>query len=149
MTAITTITAKIKTAKDDNAGTDGTVYLGIGGREFKISSSEPDFEKNSDTTYQLGEDLAGVGPVQVDDSDRNDPRKQMPLTVESLSNFPVWIRFAQTGNSSAWLLESVRVTVNPGQPSAVAYTALGGGSKQLWLGTNYGAYCFLSKAAVI
>ena len=46
MSAITRILLKIKTANTEGAGTDGNVYLGIGGREFKIDTSTNDFEKN-------------------------------------------------------------------------------------------------------
>ncbi len=46
MSAITRILLKIKTANTESASTDGNVFLGIGGREFKINTSINDFGQN-------------------------------------------------------------------------------------------------------
>src|SRR5262245_55939180 len=53
MAAITRIDVRLKTG--DLSGTDGDVYIRIGGREFYIDSENDDFERNSDRTYTLGE----------------------------------------------------------------------------------------------
>ena len=47
MAAITGILAQIITGDIDNAGTDGRVYLGLGGREFRMDSKEDDYERGS------------------------------------------------------------------------------------------------------
>jgi hypothetical protein len=47
---------RLKTRDEDGAGTDGDVYLGIGGREFQIDKSDRnDFERGDDATYILVE----------------------------------------------------------------------------------------------
>ena len=143
MTTITRIDVRIKTGNRSRAGTDGDVYLRIGGREFYIDSEADDFEEGSDRVYTLGEG-ANVQSAQL-----NDPRSPYQLRTENLDRFPVHIRFAPgdpeglAQQDDAWDLESVTVTVNPG-PAQVQYQALGG-LDHLTLGRHSGLYCDLLR----
>ncbi len=59
MSNINTIYARIVTKYIEDGGTDGYVYIGIGGREFSIDSkrtADDDFEKGAEKTYVLGEE---------------------------------------------------------------------------------------------
>ena len=57
MAIVETIFVRLRTRDAPKAGTDASVYVGIGGREFCIDSRDPDFddfERNDDRTYILG-----------------------------------------------------------------------------------------------
>ena len=45
MARVFSVTPLVWTSEDSDAGTDGSVYLGIGGREFKLDSPRDDFER--------------------------------------------------------------------------------------------------------
>ena len=55
------IRVEITTGRDGGAGTDGDVYLGICGREFRCDTSADDFERGSKREYIFGS-LAGRFP---------------------------------------------------------------------------------------
>ena len=119
-------------------GTDGDVFLGIGGREFRLDTTADDFENFSDRTYILGSGANVNNPLI------NDPRLPQ-LDTDLLDRTPVYIRFAPENRNDHWDLERVRVTVNPG-PQEVVYEANVG---NLWLGVRSGTYCYLSKPPII
>lgn len=54
MAPIETLRFNLQTANASGAGTDGDIYLGICGREFKVDSTEDDFEQESSRTYRFG-----------------------------------------------------------------------------------------------
>ena len=140
MSSISRIDVRVQTGKITNAGTDGDVFIAIGGREFKLDSAVNDFEKGSDRTYLLGE---GTGPGStLNNPELNDPRSPFMLDTTDLDRFPIWIRFEPFGDSPDWNLDLVQATVNPG-PGQIRYQALLAGN--LWLGQNSGKYCFLKK----
>ena len=142
MAAITRIDVRIKTGRGSKlAGTDGDVYIRIGGREFFVDSAADDFEQGSDRTYTFGEG------ANVRDAALNDPRSPYQLLTENLNRFPINLRFipgpGSRGQGDVWLLESITVTVNPGT-GQVQYQALGG-SDNLVLGKRAGLSCDLVK----
>ena len=137
MAAITRIDVRLITGNRSGAGTDGDIYIRIGGREFYLDSAIDDFEQGSDRTYTFG-----VG-ANVNFAATNDPRSPYQLLTERLDRFPVNLRFAPQNRDDNWNLESVTVTVNPG-PGQVQYQALGG-SDNLWLGIHSGLHCDLVK----
>ncbi len=59
MAAITGILCQVVTGNFSGAGTDGRVYLGLGGREFRLDSTADDFERASIREYVMGR-----GPVE-------------------------------------------------------------------------------------
>jgi hypothetical protein len=138
MSAITKIEVEVKTGNKNNAGTDGTVFIAIGGREFQLDSAQDDFEKAKSFTYVLGSGSTVNNPAL------NDPTKPFAMRTEDLDKFPAWIRFEPSGDSPDWNLEFAGATVNPG-PSQVRYQALAGDNANLWLGQNSGKYCFLKR----
>ncbi len=54
MADLTKIEVHINTSDIEDAGTDGSVYLGICGREFRCDTSADDFERGSNRTYIFG-----------------------------------------------------------------------------------------------
>ena len=105
MTPINSIQLNIQTGGLSNAGTDGDVYLGLGGREFSIDSSADDFERGSSRLYNLGEGS------NVLHSNLNDPREP-PLYTEQVANYPVYIRFNPKSRNDTWQLQRADVMFN-------------------------------------
>jgi len=137
MSIITKIDVKIITGDRPGAETAGRVYLGIGGREFCLSTGPNDFIRNSRQIFTLGEE------ANINNAADNDPRSPYVLHTEELSHFPVYIRFAPTDPNDQWNLEAVEVHVNPARVAGERdYDALHG-AEHLWLGPSSGLYCYL------
>jgi hypothetical protein len=146
MATITRIEAIIQTGNKAGAGTNGSVYLGIGGREFHLNSANEafdDFEQGKERTYVLGESLPSDHTVS--DAAHNDPRVDYVLKSEFLDKFPVYIRLDPTGDSPDWNLERATITVRTNVGAVAKYDNLGGFENNLWLGKNFGLYCYLLK----
>ena len=122
MANINKIEVFVLTRKEDAGGTDDNVFLGLGGREFRLDTALNDFESPSDPTFVLGG--GGVGS-NVENEDENDPRNP-GIDTEDLAAFPVYLRKAGTvddkdGGDDAWMrVAQVRATVNPG-PDQIVY----------------------------
>jgi hypothetical protein len=137
MTMIARIDVQIMTGNRPGAGAEGAVYLGIGGREFRLATAADDFAQNSRRIFVLGEE------ANLHNATDNDPRAPYPLRTEELPNFPVYIRFAPKDQDDRWNLEAVTVSVNPERGAAERdYDALHG-AEHLWLGSSSGLYCYL------
>jgi hypothetical protein len=117
---ITRIDVRFKTANVNGAGTDCPVYLGLGGREFNLDRPNvDDRERNSNDIYRLGTNSNVTIPGD------NDPREGMPLAVEDLSRFPVYIRSDDcTSTGGHWKVDYAEARVNPG-PAETVYSRLG------------------------
>jgi hypothetical protein len=157
MVAITKIEAHITTGNRDGAKTHGMVYLGIGGREFRLhsASTDPaDFDKGSVLIYVMGEppppnavihtSSGDIHVVPVNHAAQNDPRADYVLESEFLDKFPVYIRLDPTVDN--WNLEFAKATVHTPTGVVAEYRNLGNpGSNNLWLGRDFGLYCYLLK----
>src|ERR1700712_3177453 len=115
MVQVTGILCQVITGDVDGAGTDGSVYLGLGAREFRMDSSADDYERKSWREY-----IMGLGPVEpnlpppqirVLNGHRNDPRVGLPVDSVNLSKTPVYIRFEPAGPGPDWNLSWVTVLV--------------------------------------
>lgn len=149
MAAITGILAQIITGDIDNAGTDGRVYLGLGGREFRMDSKEDDYERGSWREY-----IMGAGPlepnlpppqIRVEWPEFNDPRKLFVLDTAHLADTPVYLRFEPEGDSPNWNLAFAAVLVYAGEYYG-AYT-VPHGFDNLWFGDPMGKVLRLSPLA--
>jgi hypothetical protein len=137
------------TGNVNNAGTDGRVYLGLGGREFRLDSSQDDYERGSWREYVLGR-----GPVEpnlpppqirVTNPTENDPRNGFPIDTAKLSRTPVYIRFEPEGDSPNWNLKLAIVLVYSGEGQfEVAYFPPSD-FDNLWLGDPYGKILYLTE----
>jgi hypothetical protein len=136
---ITNITAMILTYDVEDAGTDGNVYLGICGREFRCDSAKDDFERGSTGVYKFGDT-----PGYVTHPDANDPRNPR-LDQSELDLYPVYLRFDQ-GSSDHWALELVKVWINdPIMSHPHHYERQFFPNAPLWMGKNAGNFCYLHK----
>ena len=147
MAAVTGVLAQIITGKLDGAGTDGRVYLGLGGREFRLDSSQDDYERGSGREYILGR--APLEPnlpppqIRVLNPDRNDPRKDFPLDTANVDAAPVYVRFEPEGDSPDWNLRSAIILVYTGEGQFVVAYVPPQGFDNLWLGDRYGKVLYL------
>ena len=136
MAFLHTIKVTITTGRDRDSGTDGDVYLGIAGREFRCDTESDDFEKGSKRDYIFGKHH------NIRNERTNRPSNP-PLLVEDVDNFPAYIRFSQGGNS-AWALAGAIVYINelpdPHFESRIE-------NNPIWLGTDSGCIYYLHKSA--
>jgi len=122
MANINTLSVEVKTGTREMAsGTDGRVFLGIGGREFNLLIDGKEFLNGSTDTFVLGE-----GTNTGTDPRDNDPRSPHQLVTESLSKYPIYMRFEPTREDDRWEIDEINVTINPGSEQ-VTFSALGGG----------------------
>ena len=144
MVAINRIDARVATvAGSDLHDTDDWVYLGLGGREFKLDTSAGDHDAGQNRTFRLG------NQSNVTQAARNDPRSPQ-IDTDEVPDFPVYIRKPGTrrgqgedSGDDGWRVESVDVTVNPG-PNQLRYTRLVG-PERIWLSNGAGLILYLKR----
>lgn len=146
---ITGILCQVITSNVDNAGTDGRVFLGLGGREFRLDSKQDDYERGSWREYVMGEggwsSSGGFPPlIPVQNPQWNDPRKDFPLDTVNLTKSPVYIRFEPSGDSPNWNVAWVAALVYG--PNFVAGFTPPVAFSSLWLGDPMGEFLFLTDA---
>ena len=148
MAKVTGVFCQIITGDVDGAGTDGRVYLGIGGREFRLDSREDDYERGSWREYILGtaplETLALSPPqIRVRNWEDNDPTLRLPLDTNNLPRSPVYIRFEPLGSYDKWNLFFAATRVYADQ-FFVGY-APPDDFHDLWLGEAMGKVLYLTR----
>jgi hypothetical protein len=142
MPRINSITVHFQTGNLSGAGTDGDVYLGVCGREFRIDSTRDDFERGAARNYVLG---AGA---DVQEPNVNDPRKQVLMT-ENVDGFPAYIRFQPTGRGDNWQLQRADVGFNGSlvmELDTAEYVPNDPG-QGIWLGVRSGLFAHLKRHA--
>ncbi|MFX0578370.1 hypothetical protein [Nocardia nepalensis] len=149
MARITGILCQIITGTVNGAGTDGRVYLGLGGREFCIDSTADDFERGSWREYIMGRapDEPDLPPplIRVRNGKLNDPRIGFPLDTVNLRKSPVYIRFEPAGSNPDWNLSAASALVYEGEGQFVTSFHPPEGFDNLWLGEDYGKILFLTR----
>lgn len=106
--AVRTVSVWLQTADETSAGTSSRVYLGLAGREFRLSRGDGNnFYRGANVTFTLGEE------GNINEPDGNDPGKPR-RDVGDLMRFPVYIRLEpdSADPEPGWLVERARVTVN-------------------------------------
>lgn len=149
MAQVTGVLVQIITGNVNGAGTDGRVYLGLGGREFRLDSNQDDYERNSWREYILAR--APLEPdlpppqIRVTNPGRNDPRVGLPVDTARLSRSPVYIRFEPAGDSPDWNLRSVVVLVYTGESQFVVAYMPPMTFDNLWMGDAFGKILYLTE----
>lgn len=105
MPPIERIHLRLDTADTSGAKTDGHVYLGICGREFRVNSPENDFQQGASDSFRFGH------LDNVENSAVNDPRAPQ-LFEEQADQFPVYLRFDPENRGDDWILEYAQVVFN-------------------------------------
>ncbi len=135
--AIRNIAVRVETADAPGAGTDGRVYVGLGGREFYIDMPGNDLERGMRQTFVLGDGAT------IKDADKNDPRRPA-IDMDDIRAFPAYIRFEPRGDNPNWKVKDIEVDVVPdgGRPMRLTNPWLSG-SGGLWIGQRCGEFLFL------
>jgi hypothetical protein len=136
------ITVAVKTGDVTNAPTNGRVYLGLGGREFRLNKPGDQFKRGATDTFIIGDggnidnprnanELPFVGAGTI-----NAPA----IEFSDLGLYPTYLRLEPKEEDDDWNVESVSViarkyngTIDTGISSA--YSDLGG---NIWLGNPFG-----------
>ena len=133
------IVVDVVTSHAPRAGTTGQVFLGLGGREFRLSvAGVKAFEQGAESTFQLGDD------ANVEYPERNDPRLGDPLTVADVLGIPAYIRLDTHHDRDDWNVSSVAVRVHSqGERRAIRFSVLDKPGQDLWLGIESGTKLYL------
>lgn len=147
MTHVGKITVVTKTGDLTNAPTDGRVYLGIGGREFRLDKPGPgeEFRKGKQDEFIIGDGGNIENPRNGNElpffgGTVNCPR----LEFSDLLKFPAYIRLEDDGEDDKdWNVESVNVLAvkyDFGLPSVPGETRAykSGLQGHIWLGEKFG-----------
>jgi hypothetical protein len=105
MVKIRQIQVYLKTANISGAGTDGSVYLGIAGREFNLDLPNHDDNKQGvEEYYQIDE----LGQSNVSNPKYNNTTSPQ-IAIEDVDKLPVYIRFEPHGSNSDWCFQYAKV----------------------------------------
>jgi hypothetical protein len=140
MATVTRILCQVLTENVGGAGTDGNVYLGLGGREFRLDTPADDFERGSWFEYIMGDG------ANINSSDDNDPRQEYVLDTTNLDHFPVYVRFEPQSSGDRWKVAFIAALAYRGDPvtfAAAYYSPLE--QQGLWMGTRSGKVIHLTK----
>ena len=133
------IVVDIATTFAEGADTTAAVYLGLGGREFRMDIQDhDDFEEGDEVTYVFGEGANVLFP------ERNDPRLGLRLTVDDVKAFPAYLRLDPHKDKDDWEVANVRVTVHA-EEGQVVLAALQAPDERLWLGRQSGNLLYLRR----
>ncbi|MFI1677331.1 hypothetical protein [Streptomyces sp. NPDC020607] len=144
---ITSLEVQTVTHSTPGSGTDGYVYLGIGGREFVLDKPNDTHQPSPDGTPESF--VFGEGS-NVENPRDNDPRSPQ-LTTDDLDVFPAYLRFKPKDDQDDWRVADVQVTATgsgEGGPRYYDYNALtgkGGLRASLRLGDKFGNVLHLSS----
>jgi len=138
MAQIESIQVNIETGDESGGGTDGSIYVGVCGREFHLDTSADDFERGSSHEYVLGEGSDVVNPAV------NDPRKQVLLT-EDVESFPIYVRFEPNDGGDNWNLARAQMSFNDEFFPRWETTTFVSSTDGIWLGQRSGNVVHLRK----
>ncbi|MFC9506184.1 hypothetical protein [Streptomyces sp. NPDC057002] len=145
MADIKQIRATVHTSSEGGSETYSWIYLGIGGREFALTTGDNgDFEKGAKTCFIMGEENtedADIRVAPVQKAEYNDPRKPQ-LLDEDLDLYPAYIRMDTSGSVSYWCVDKAEVHIKTSDGRTHHFGAprlQGSGEKgRIWLHTQYG-----------
>lgn len=135
MATITSMELRIRTGNAPDAGTDGDVFLGLGGREFFVDSGGDDFQRGADKVYIFGEGANVLRPNE------NDPRSPLPIDPVEIPRFPIYLRLA-AGAGMDWNVGLVHLVVR-WPPNVSATFGRLDGNDNIWLGWKRGLYLYV------
>ena len=135
------IKATLWTGNRDDANTNGDVFLGLGGREFKLDlPSIGELQRNTENTFFLGENPNVVDP------NRNDPDQDLHLRQEDLWDFGLpYVRFKGANDKDTWNLEAAVVEVTTSINEKFIWRRMKDSADNLWLGNQSGNVCYLAQ----
>ncbi|WP_202637724.1 RICIN domain-containing protein [Bailinhaonella thermotolerans] len=131
-----------ETADVEHADTRSRVFLGLGGREFRLNAGGEALDRGATRRFVLGRD------ANVAEPGFNDPRVPRLTLGDALSQ-PAYVRVEPEGANPAWCLEQVEVRVNPGTATETTLDnprlRETGEAGRLWLDLRYGLALHLTR----
>jgi PLAT/LH2 domain len=147
MTQIVQIKVEIKTGNESTAGTNGKVFLGIGGREFRLDKPGNQFQKNHTDTFTINSTNSDIENPERNSlpniGNANSPRIENKVGITF--NFPVYLRFDPNDNDDDWNIERVKVRVIGGLNSTFIYPNDILKDGNIWLGNKSGLFLGLRQ----
>jgi serine protease len=131
---ITQIKVEIKTGNMNGAGTNGRIYLGIGGREFKLDQPGNQFEKGDSDTFTIGTG-SNIENAAVNDLPTSNNTESPIISHLDILIFPKYIRFDPNDSDDNWNVEKVQVEVVD-----IGRTYQGPRDGNIWLGSRSGLF---------
>jgi hypothetical protein len=136
------ITATVTTGDVTNAPTNGRVYLGIGGREFRLNKPGDQFKRHSTDIFIIGDGGNIDNPRNANDLPMVGAGTINAPTIEfsDLNDYPKYIRLEPKVEDDDWNVETVSVEAKEYNGSAASgnskvFSDLGGNA---WLGDPFG-----------
>lgn len=152
-TSVDRITVKIKTGNKSGAGTNGKIYLGIGGREFRLNKSGNQFQQGMEDEFVLG-----VGSNILSNNKNGLPLSSQftndspQIPFDTASSYPAYIRFQPSNDSDEWNVDRVCVNVrNNFGPVAEFHADILNGTDDdnIWMGEDSGLFIGLVPGTCI
>jgi serine protease len=137
-TNISNINVKIKTGNMNRAGTNGRVYLGIGGREFRLDQPGNQFEQGDADNFIIGAG-SNIENASINDLPTSAKIESPIIRHLDILLFPKYIRFDPNDSDDNWNVEKVEVEVVD-----IARTYRGPRDGNIWLGSRSGLYIQLN-----
>jgi hypothetical protein len=131
------ITVTITTGNIEGAGTNGRVYLGIGGREFRLDKPGNQFERGDVNTFIIGNGSNIENPDGVNNITNSS--NSYEIGTYHLNVFPKYIRFEPQRNNDNWNVEVVELRVTDDTNAVYQFEALDGNGN-IWLGKRSGLF---------
>jgi len=150
-TEVDRIIVTIKTGNKSNGSTNGKVYLGMAGREFRLDKSGNQFQQGTEDQF-----IIGLGSNILNSNKNGLPNTSNTLndspkiSFDSISEYPAYIRFEPTNNNDQWNVD--RVCVNVGSNSGPvadfhAQILSGINDDNIWLSEDSGLFIGLVAGA--
>jgi PLAT/LH2 domain len=136
MVEITQINVHVKTGNVNRGGTDGRVYLGIGGREFRLDQPGNQFEQGDSNNFTIGTASNIENPDDVNSLPTPNGNMNSPNIEDTDIEFnPKYIRFDPNDSDDNWDVEKVEVEVVD-----ITRTYRGPHDGNIWLGSRSGLF---------
>jgi hypothetical protein len=149
MVHIEQIKLTVITGNVTGASTNGHIFLGIGGREFRLNKSGNQFQKGDTDTFQIG---GVIGPDSINNQNNSNDLPPLPGTINApaieystLDDYPTYIRFEPQDNDDNWNVQSVSGNVKESGASGGTRTFNDRtGNGNIWLGKESGLFLGLN-----
>jgi subtilase family protein len=134
---ITKIEIDVETGAIERAGTNGRVYLGICGREFRLDKLGDQFRVGIIDNFIIGTGSNIKNPNGINDIINSSNSYEIDTHV--LNIFPKYIRFEPQDNDDNWNVSRVELRVTDDTNIVHKFNALDGNGS-IWLGENSGLF---------
>jgi hypothetical protein len=137
---VQTIRVDLMTGASVGADSDGGVYLGFLGREYRLARADiDDYRRGAYDVYRMG--TGG----NIEYAAQADPRHEMtPVSLSGL--FPTYIRFEPNSSTDTWQMRGAYVVVNGQTLTPWRDGNLIDSPNGRWLGARYGTVVHLRKS---